>query len=232
MVHKSEKQVKLYLVRHGETLFNAHLQVQGWSDTPLTEKGLKGAESLGRGLATTYFEKAYSSDLGRAIKTARAILTMGAQSMTDLTELTALREWHYGGFEGRDDALMWGIIFDSQGLSYDPAFSQLKALTENVSEEEIAQIIQAHDPTQTAESYTEIIMRIQQGMEQIISEMIALGGGNALVVTHGMTILTILKLFVTEPVEALELPNCSVTTLIIENGKIQLESLGSQQYLK
>ncbi|MGY3779083.1 histidine phosphatase family protein [Isobaculum melis] len=228
MVHKSDKRVTLYLVRHGETTFNANFQVQGWSDTPLTEKGVKGAEVLGKKLAMIPFKKAYASDLGRAIKTARLLINLSKKQTLELTELIELREWHYGGFEGRDDAFMWGIIFESQGLTYDPAFSQLKALTEKVTEAEIAEIIQTNDATKTAESYLEIVTRVKQGIEKIIAEMIALGGGNALIVTHGMTILTILKLFVAEPVEALELPNCSVTTLVIENGRIYLETLGEQ----
>ncbi|WP_165437759.1 histidine phosphatase family protein, partial [Streptococcus ruminantium] len=30
----------IYLMRHGETLFNTQKRVQGWSDSPLTEKGI------------------------------------------------------------------------------------------------------------------------------------------------------------------------------------------------
>ena len=31
----------LYLMRHGETLFNSQHRIQGWSDSPLTSKGIK-----------------------------------------------------------------------------------------------------------------------------------------------------------------------------------------------
>ena len=34
----------LYLMRHGETKYNVELRVQGWSDSPLTNKGIKQAE--------------------------------------------------------------------------------------------------------------------------------------------------------------------------------------------
>ena len=30
--------MKFYLMRHGETLFNTQKRVQGWCDSPLTEK--------------------------------------------------------------------------------------------------------------------------------------------------------------------------------------------------
>ena len=34
--------VKLYLVRHGKTMFNTIGRAQGWSDTPLTAEGERG----------------------------------------------------------------------------------------------------------------------------------------------------------------------------------------------
>jgi probable phosphoglycerate mutase len=32
----------LYLMRHGETLFNIRRKIQGWCDSPLTENGING----------------------------------------------------------------------------------------------------------------------------------------------------------------------------------------------
>lgn len=34
----------LYLMRHGETLFNQRRKIQGWCDSPLTEKGIEQAQ--------------------------------------------------------------------------------------------------------------------------------------------------------------------------------------------
>lgn len=36
----------LYLMRHGETLFNVQHKIQGWCDSPLTEKGIKQAQKV------------------------------------------------------------------------------------------------------------------------------------------------------------------------------------------
>ena len=44
--------MKLYLMRHGETLFNTQKRVQGWCDSPLTENGIWQAEQ-----AKQYFAK-------------------------------------------------------------------------------------------------------------------------------------------------------------------------------
>ena len=38
----------IYLVRHGETEWNRTRRYQGWSDSPLTERGLAQAEGIGR----------------------------------------------------------------------------------------------------------------------------------------------------------------------------------------
>ena len=41
----------LYLMRHGQTLFNVEHKIQGWCDSPLTELGIKQAE-----IAARYFD--------------------------------------------------------------------------------------------------------------------------------------------------------------------------------
>ncbi len=35
---------RLYLIRHGETLFNTQKRVQGWCDSSLTQKGIQQAK--------------------------------------------------------------------------------------------------------------------------------------------------------------------------------------------
>ena len=34
----------LYLMRHGQTLFNVLKKIQGWCDSPLTEEGIRQAK--------------------------------------------------------------------------------------------------------------------------------------------------------------------------------------------
>ena len=68
--------VKLYIARHGKTMFNTIGRVQGWSDSPLTPFGEEGIRELGLGLkaAGIPFKSAYSSDSGRTIQTMDIIL--------------------------------------------------------------------------------------------------------------------------------------------------------------
>lgn len=42
--------MKIYLVRHGQTLFNQQKKVQGWCDSPLTQEGIKQAIAVSKTL--------------------------------------------------------------------------------------------------------------------------------------------------------------------------------------
>ena len=67
----------IYLIRHGETVWNRAARLQGHKDTPLTMKGIKQARSLGVALKQTLQNKSpeffYSSPIGRAKQTATII---------------------------------------------------------------------------------------------------------------------------------------------------------------
>ena len=64
----------LYLMRHGQTIINKAGRVQGWCDGVLTENGIEVAEDVALGLRNIKFNGVYSSDLGRAVKTAKIII--------------------------------------------------------------------------------------------------------------------------------------------------------------
>src|SRR5207244_663148 len=83
------------LARHGETLFNVQGRWQGQSDSPLTERGLAQARELGRALTSETIRAVYSSDLGRAMNTAREVAAPhGLEVCADVR----LREIDTGGF--------------------------------------------------------------------------------------------------------------------------------------
>lgn len=88
---------RLLVARHGETVDNAGERWQGWSDSPLTARGRAQAEALGRRLAGEPLAAAYSSDLGRAMATAR--IACLPHHLTPLA-LAALRERDVGLFSG------------------------------------------------------------------------------------------------------------------------------------
>jgi len=92
---------RLYLMRHGQTLFNVRRKVQGWCDAPLTELGKKQAEFAKKYFTDNkiIFDSAYSSTAERASDTLEII--------TDLPykRLKGLKEWNFGTFEGESEDL-------------------------------------------------------------------------------------------------------------------------------
>jgi broad specificity phosphatase PhoE len=100
---KSEKPVKIYLVRHGETTANVMHLAQGWSDFTLTQNGIDGAKYLGFGLKGTKFSSAYSGDLSRQEKTAKGALEYSENKKVSVKIDQDLRECNYGSYEGRPD---------------------------------------------------------------------------------------------------------------------------------
>src|SRR5579863_1689078 len=68
--------MKLFLVRHGESTWNAEGRYQGRRDAPLSALGVKQAEALGRRLASVKADRPssiVSSPLSRALTTARTV---------------------------------------------------------------------------------------------------------------------------------------------------------------
>ena len=87
----------VYFVRHGQTAANATGVIQGQTDVLLDETGLAQAKLVGARLKKHHFDAIYSSDLTRAMVTAREI--------ADGREIIAtpqLREWHLGHWQGKN----------------------------------------------------------------------------------------------------------------------------------
>ncbi len=89
--------VRICLVRHGETAWNAERRLQGHSDVPLNSVGEAQARATAGQLAGLQFDAIYTSDLVRARRTAQACATV--LGMTEIPE-PALRERHFGRFQG------------------------------------------------------------------------------------------------------------------------------------
>ena len=85
------------IVRHGQTQWNYRGVRQGHLDSDLTERGIAQAKALAIRLAREHFTRLYSSDLGRALRTAQIIAaSTGHEIVTD----ARLRERHLGIFQG------------------------------------------------------------------------------------------------------------------------------------
>lgn len=95
--------MRVVAVRHGETEWNALGREQGQLDSPLTARGIAQAQAIAGRLQRTRFSALYSSDLGRALKTAEFVAkATGARIEVE----PGLRERHTGIFQGLTKAQM------------------------------------------------------------------------------------------------------------------------------
>ncbi|WP_418156618.1 2,3-diphosphoglycerate-dependent phosphoglycerate mutase GpmB [Pantoea agglomerans] len=74
--------LQVYLVRHGETVWNAERRIQGQSDSPLTEKGEQQAWQVGESVKHLGITHIIASDLGRTRRTAEIIADACGCSVT------------------------------------------------------------------------------------------------------------------------------------------------------
>jgi probable phosphoglycerate mutase len=100
VVEQSRDRRLLFLFRHGETDWNREGRLQGHTDTPLNASGLAQAEALSEKLRPHRLDAVVSSDLSRALTTARIVAdALGVPLLAD----PGLRETDVGAAEG----LLW-----------------------------------------------------------------------------------------------------------------------------
>jgi probable phosphoglycerate mutase len=153
-----DNETTLVLIRHGETEWNQSGRYQGHADSPLTTRGLAQARAVAQALDGQHFDAFYSSDLGRAKRTANIIADkVGRRFLTD----SRLREQHYGLMQGHDG---------KRARELDPGF--FESLDSGDAE---------YAP-KGGESRSQRHLRAITALTEIAGSH---PGGNVLVVTHG-----------------------------------------------
>jgi probable phosphoglycerate mutase len=104
---------EIILVRHGQAVWNAEGRRQGNLDSPLSELGILQAKSVAEKLRLEEFSTIYTSDLGRAYRTARYIADASGHKVL---EDRRLREQNEGVFEGLTD--------EEAGAKYPEAYQE------------------------------------------------------------------------------------------------------------
>ncbi|HEV3152945.1 MAG TPA: histidine phosphatase family protein [Candidatus Baltobacteraceae bacterium] len=144
----------LTFVRHGETDWNRERRFQGQSDIPLNGQGRLQARAVARALARETFDSVVSSDLVRAMETARAVRTA-----TPVKADPRWREFAFGEWEG----LTWEQI--------------LQRWPERAAQG--AASARSYAPP-GGETFDQVRERVGEALD----EMRASGVQNALIVTH------------------------------------------------
>ncbi|EJG0876437.1 phosphoglycerate mutase family protein [Vibrio parahaemolyticus] len=95
---------RIFVLRHGETEFNADKKLQGHCDSSLTSKGSDQARRVGTTLKQ-YVEnrpfRVYSSTLGRALQTSQIVCEELNYSYENLNKESRLKEFSLGEWEQR-----------------------------------------------------------------------------------------------------------------------------------
>ena len=140
--------MRICLVRHGQTDWNAEGRWQGHEDIPLNELGREQAQFAALLLAKYEWAKVFSSPLQRALETAQIIATA-----IDISKkpkiLDDLRERHMGEASGltkeeRQEKFPDGVVSDAEDLEEvaERGITALNTIAEEHSEENV--IVVAH----------------------------------------------------------------------------------------
>ncbi len=161
--------LRLWLVRHGKTLFNELGLAQGWSDSPLTPDGIEGVQRLAVELAHIPWVAVYSSTSERAMDTAE-ILTQ--DSALAIVRDRRWKEYNFGILEARPNEELFSAM--------------LAGIAEGDPRPHLARLFRGDFPAlERGETGAEYVARVSAAVADIRD---AHQTGDVLVVTHGMTV--------------------------------------------
>jgi probable phosphoglycerate mutase len=201
------QRTQLIIVRHGQTEWNIKGIRQGHLDSPLTGRGLAQAKALGQRLAREKFSVLYSSDLGRAIETAKEIVSVtGHQIVTD----ARLRERHLGIF---------------QGLNADE-------INERYPEER--RLMRTSGPGYVIPGGESMIQQVERNVAFLDSLAVRHAGETVVVVTHGGVVSGFFRHTLAIPLDAprrFEFVNAGLNVFAHEDGNWLLLTWGDVSHL-
>jgi broad specificity phosphatase PhoE len=199
---------RVFLMRHGETIWNLEGRYQGQLDSSLTPTGLAQSRALAARLARHTITTLYSSDLGRALQTAQIVAkSTGRRVVTD----SRLRERHLGIFQGLLKA------------EIQQKFPDEHRLFKSAGPDHV---------TPGGESARQAFERIFGCLEELASRH---AGEPTAVITHGGVVSALLRHTVGIPLDAprrFERRNASWNVFSWKEGKWFLETWGDVSHLQ
>ena len=178
---------EVYLVRHGETMFNQLNKVQGWCDSPLTVKGINDLKRTANALSQVHFDNMYSSDLKRAIDTVH--LMKDANVVSDIGKIRKLpefREVFFGTFEGDDINQTWDQVAMAAGSGHE---DDVAKIINKVGLDKFREATKKADPRHLAENTQELDKRMIRGIN--VLRDLTKDEQRVLLVSHGDFIKTL-----------------------------------------
>ncbi|MCI5775520.1 MAG: histidine phosphatase family protein [Aerococcus sp.] len=214
------KGVKLYFMRHGETILNRYNRMQGWADALLTEEGRQGIAKTGEALRHIPFSAVYTSDLSRTVATAQIILANNVMTASDITiqQLPEFREEYFGSLEGLEAQPIWDDMAAYVSEHFDPSL-----MSDNELVRRQVDAFHAIDPEHDAEDFLTFWTRVEKGLIEV-TQRHRETDQNILIVSHGMTIRNMLHELIPEFSLDTFLDNGSVSIVRYQDGHYHLDS--------
>lgn len=111
--------VKLVLIRHGQSTYNKENRFTGWTDVPLTQRGVNEARKAAKALKKNgfRFDIVFTSVLERAIDTTN-IVVKEMRIKPKIIKSWRLNERHYGALQGLNKSEMAAKYGEEQVLKW------------------------------------------------------------------------------------------------------------------
>ena len=226
------EEITIYFARHGKTLFNTYDLVQGWADSPLTDKGIEVARYLGQGFKDKQiqFDAYYTSDAGRQRETMQVLLQQKGVKNYQIQELKGLREVFYGGFEGGTNAKM--VSASMKSLGYKSVNNFYKSYVEGqIPVATLTDAIAKSDPKHEAENFEQVKERTQNALNTIIKTAQEKHQKNILAISSGMSMQAMISDLTDDPIKNKPLSNATVVKIVYQNGKYSVVEIGNMEYV-
>lgn len=226
------EEITIYFARHGKTLFNTYDLVQGWADSPLTDKGIEVARYLGQGFKDKQiqFDAYYTSDAGRQRETMQVLLQQKGVKDYQIQELKGLREVFYGGFEGGTNAKM--VSASMKSLGYKSVNNFYKSYVEGqIPVAALTDAIAKSDPKHEAENFEQVKERTQNALNTIIKTAQEKHQKNILAISSGMSMQAMISDLTDDPIKNKPLSNATVVKIVYQNGKYSVVEIGNMEYV-
>ncbi|WP_137601372.1 2,3-bisphosphoglycerate-dependent phosphoglycerate mutase [Paucilactobacillus nenjiangensis] len=201
--------VKLVITRHGESQANRDNVYTGWSDVPLTAKGIKQAQMAAQRIKNLniHFSDVHTSMLQRAITTANLICDEIDQSYLPIHKTWRLNERHYGALRGmnKDDSKQqFGV---EQVAKWRRGYSEVPPQLSKRDHE------RRYDRLGVQIPLSESLKMTQERLLPYWNDVIAgqlIDGQNQLIVAHGSSLRALIKYLDQIPddqINSVEVPN-------------------------
>ncbi|GAA2979249.1 2,3-bisphosphoglycerate-dependent phosphoglycerate mutase [Lentilactobacillus parakefiri] len=197
----------LVIMRHGESQANRDNIFTGWSDVPLTDRGVRQAHSAGKVIAKSQiqFDDVHTSLLKRAIMTTNIVLDEIGQNFIPEHKSWRLNERHYGGLRGKNKLKVKEKVGAKQLKIWRRSFTVVPPLL--TKRDEDARYDRYGVKIPLGESLEMAQRRlIPYWIDEIAPNL--LDNKNQLIVAHGSTLRALIKFL--EEISDEEIPNVEV----------------------